>query len=87
MGPSLGFSLKRFRQADPEVMKQATKIPKEIKPKSEKNIEHDAMGDQYGRIHMEKQDFSKLQTRKMKGLKRKPEESNSDDEAMEEDEA
>lgn len=27
------------------------------------------MGDKLGRVHMAKQDFSKLQTRKMKGLK------------------
>lgn len=40
------------------------------------------MGDQMGRIHMQKQDLSKLQTRKMKGLKRGPaEDEESDDES------
>ena len=32
---------------------------------------HDAFGTKQGRIHMQKQDLTKLQTRKMKGLKRK----------------
>lgn len=32
----------------------------------------DAFGTQQGRIHMQKQDLDKLQTRKMKGLKRGP---------------
>lgn len=71
MGPRLDFSIKRAKIADAFVMKQATKVPKEIKPKKEKNVEFDAAGHEYGRIHMEKQDFSKLETRKMKGLKRK----------------
>ena len=31
----------------------------------------DAFGNRLGRIHMEKQDLSKLQVRKMKGLKRR----------------
>lgn len=51
------------------------------------------MGDQYGRVHLGKQDFNKLQTRKMKGLKRKRTEDgdneddgdNDDDEPMAED--
>jgi ribosome production factor 2 len=69
MGPRLDLTLKRVRSANPEAMKQATKVPKELLPKKEKNIEHDAVGHQYGRIHMEKQDLNKLETRKMKGLK------------------
>jgi len=36
-----------------------------------KNISRDAFGTQLGRVHMQKMDLSKLQTRKMKGLKRK----------------
>ena len=34
-----------------------------------KNISKDALGSQLGRIHMTKQDYSQLQTRKMKALK------------------
>lgn len=35
-----------------------------------KNIETDEMGDMVGRVHLGRQDLGKLQTRKMKGLKR-----------------
>lgn len=38
------------------------------KPKN-KNVDVDEMGDKVGRIHVGKQDLSKLQARKMKGLK------------------
>ncbi|KAI8806404.1 Brix domain-containing protein [Cladochytrium replicatum] len=70
IGPSLDFVLRRTRFAPDDVLKLATKIPKELKVTKEKNVERDVIGDKYGRIHMHKQDFSKLQTRKMKGLKR-----------------
>ena len=39
-------------------------------PKVRKNIETDLIGDKVGRIHLGKQNLDKLQTRKMKGLKR-----------------
>ncbi|KAI9247425.1 Brix domain-containing protein [Phascolomyces articulosus] len=39
--------------------------------KKEKNKARDDLGDQYGRVHVGKQDFDKIQTRKMKGLKRR----------------
>ena len=39
--------------------------------KSKKNVETDLMGDKMGRIHLGRQDLNQLQTRKMKGLKRK----------------
>ena len=42
-----------------------------IQAKSRKNIETDLMGDKMGRIHVGRQDLNQLQTRKMKGLKRK----------------
>lgn len=34
-------------------------------------MEQDDLGTSLGRVHMERQDFGKLQTRKMKGLKGK----------------
>ncbi len=37
------------------------------------------MGDKVGRIHLGKQDLSKLQTRKMKGLKRVAEDYTEED--------
>ncbi len=40
-------------------------------PKKKKNISHDAFGTRLGRLHMQKQDLDKLQTRKMKGLRKR----------------
>jgi len=42
-----------------------------LQPKKKKNISRDAFGTRLGRVHMQKMDLSTLQTRKMKGLKRK----------------
>ena len=39
-------------------------------PKKVKNVSRDSFGSKLGRVHMKRQDFSQLQTRKMKGLKR-----------------
>ena len=39
-------------------------------PKKIKNISYDTFGTKVGRVHMQRQDFGKLQTRKLKGLKR-----------------
>lgn len=35
-----------------------------------KNVSSDVLGKKYGRVHMQKQDFTKMATKKMKGLKR-----------------
>jgi ribosome production factor 2 len=43
-----------------------------------KNVEIDTMGDQLGRIHVGIQDLRKLQTRKMRGLKRQAGESDDE---------
>lgn len=37
------------------------------------------MGDQYGRIHLGRQDLSQMQTRKMKGLKKRRAEEEAED--------
>ncbi|KAF8640338.1 hypothetical protein AX17_000010 [Amanita inopinata Kibby_2008] len=76
MGPFLDLTLRRHQPPDPEVLKQAMRRPKLKKQdiekglgKKRKNMEVDEMGDLRGRIHVGKQDLSRLQTRKMKGLK------------------
>ncbi|KAF9078000.1 Brix domain-containing protein [Rhodocollybia butyracea] len=76
MGPSMDLLLRRHTNPDPEMLKQAMKRPKLKKTdvekglgKKRKNMEVDVMGDLRGRVHVGKQDLSKLQTRKMKGLK------------------
>lgn len=46
-------------------------ISHSLQVKKKKNISHDAFGTKFGRVHMQKQDLSKLQTRKMKGLRKR----------------
>lgn len=76
IGPALDLSLRRSRLASDDLYKQAKRVPKVIKPKKKKNVSQDVFGTQHGRIHMQSQDLSKLQTRKLKGLKRKGGEDN-----------
>ncbi|KAJ2915472.1 hypothetical protein MD484_g4927, partial [Candolleomyces efflorescens] len=75
MGPSLDLSLRRFQAPDADLLKQAMRRPKLKKTdvesglgKKRKNVELDEMGDLRGRVHVGKQDLSKLKGRKMKGL-------------------
>lgn len=49
--------------------------------KKKKNISHDAFGTKFGRVHMQKQDLSKLHTRKMKGLRKRKGEVVAEDQA------
>jgi ribosome production factor 2 len=76
MGPFLDLSLRRHEYADAELWKAAMRRPRLKKQdvekglgKKKKNVEVDEMGDLRGKVHVEKQDLGRLQTRKMKGLK------------------
>lgn len=51
-----------------------------LQPKKVKNVKKDVFGSTHGRIHMERQDYSRLQTRKMKGLKKRRFEKKKDEE-------
>ncbi|KAJ4468136.1 Brix-domain-containing protein [Lentinula aciculospora] len=88
MGPSMDLVLRRHTNPDPELLKHATRRPKLKKTdvekglgKKRKNLDVDEMGDLRGRVHVGKQDLSKLQTRKMKGLKVGAFEDDSEDSA------
>ncbi|KAJ0183340.1 hypothetical protein K1T71_001316 [Dendrolimus kikuchii] len=74
IGPSIDFKLRRTKLASDDLYKEACRIPREVKPLTKKNISRDAFGSKLGRIHMGRQDINRLQTRKMKGLKKTPEE-------------
>uniref|UniRef100_A0A2H1VGJ6 Ribosome production factor 2 homolog n=1 Tax=Spodoptera frugiperda TaxID=7108 RepID=A0A2H1VGJ6_SPOFR len=74
IGPSIDFKLRRTRLGADDLFKEACKVPRELKPITKKNISRDAFGSKLGRVHMGKQEIQKLQTRKMKGLKKTPEE-------------
>ncbi len=71
MGPSLDLVMRRTRFAGEDLAKAALKQPKQLKPRKVKNIERSPLGDAMGRLHMEKQEIGKIQTRKIKGLKKR----------------
>lgn len=83
MGPRMDLKLGRWQEASEEVLRMALKKPKEttvngnmtlsliMQVKTKKNIEIDVIGDKLGRVHVATQDLRKLQTRKVKGLKRR----------------
>jgi len=70
MGPRIDFRIGRIKEAEEMIMRESLKRPKQLVPKTKKNIETDLLGDKIGRIHVGKQDLKSMQTRKMKGLKR-----------------
>ncbi|KAH8433703.1 rRNA-binding ribosome biosynthesis protein rpf2 [Aspergillus melleus] len=92
IGPKFDFKVGRVQEAPRDAMKEAMKQGKrpneEIKLK--KNIGLDSIGDKIGRVHLAKQDLGGLQTRKMKGLKRRAgmesDEEQGDDDMMDVDE-
>ncbi|PVF98329.1 Brix-domain-containing protein [Serendipita vermifera] len=95
MGPSMDLHLRRHMQPDPVVLAHAMKKPKLAKKdvesglgdkKKMRNKEVDEMGDLRGRVHIARQDLSKLQVRKVKALKKKRGESDDEDMSMESDE-
>ncbi|XP_041419682.1 ribosome production factor 2 homolog [Xenopus laevis] len=71
IGPSFDFMVRRTHLASDDLDRFFLKQPKVLKAKKKKNISHDAFGTKFGRIHTQKQDLSKLQIRKMIGLKKR----------------
>jgi ribosome production factor 2 len=71
MGPRLDLQMRRTTLPPVDLWKRALRVPGEKWRTKVKNVAHDNLGDKLGQIHMEKQDLSKLQTRKMKGLRGK----------------
>lgn len=70
-GPSIDFKIGRVVEAPADIRKRALQVPKELKPRKQKNIEQGTLGETLGRIHLGRQEIDKLQTRKVKALKRK----------------
>ncbi|BET01078.1 Hypothetical protein production factor 2 homolog (S. cerevisiae) [Nesidiocoris tenuis] len=70
IGPSMDLSVRRTKLASDDLFNSACKKPKELKVKTVKNIKRDVFGSKLGRVHIRQQDIKKLQTRKMKGLKK-----------------
>lgn len=68
-GPQVSFKIARNQLATDDLFGETLKIPKVLMPKKKKNIAFDDFKSQLGRVHMEKQDFSQLQLRKVKTFK------------------
>ncbi|KAH3900168.1 probable Ribosome biogenesis protein RPF2 [Saccharomycodes ludwigii] len=84
VGPRFDFKIGRIHTPSQDLVKEAHKKPKQPAGHNAtldlgKNIELDVMGDKVGRIHMGKQDLNKLQTRKMKGLKSRFDQNESEE--------
>ncbi|XP_042234809.1 ribosome production factor 2 homolog [Homarus americanus] len=70
IGPSMTLQIRRNKFASEDLMKRACRQPKQLKANKVKNVSKNVFGTKLGRVHMTKQDMGKLQTRKMKGLKK-----------------
>lgn len=70
MGPRFDLVLRRHKIASDDHFKHSLKQPYQLNPKKSKNVNISQLGTTFGRVHMERQDYSKLNTRKMKGLKK-----------------
>lgn len=70
IGPRFDLVIRRHQLASDDLFQRATKQPKQLEPKKVKNISKSALGTQFGRVHMQRQDYSRLSTRKMKGLRK-----------------
>jgi ribosome production factor 2 len=68
-GPNLDLKLRRTHYPSPELDKASKRQPRELRAKKVKNVEYSALGDKMGRVHMRRQDYDDLTTRKVKALK------------------
>ncbi|XP_023336134.1 ribosome production factor 2 homolog [Eurytemora carolleeae] len=70
IGPSLDLTLRRTHLASDDLMKTACKQVKNIRgQKKIKNISEDVFGTKMGRVHIQSQEITKIQTRKVRALK------------------
>lgn len=74
IGPSIDFSVRRTKIASDDLYKLSRKQPKELRTKLKKNISRDQLGNTHGRVHVGKQNITRIQTRKVRALKKTPEE-------------
>lgn len=78
IGPSANFSIRRTKIASKDLYKTALKKPAALRVTPKKNVTRDELGNVHGRVHVGKQDVKRLQTRKMKGLKKTAVEKKAD---------
>jgi ribosome production factor 2 len=71
MGPSMDLVMRRFRWADEDMMKAALRVPDQLREKRQKNITKNALQQTFGTVHMQKQDFKSIATKKTRAMPRK----------------
>ncbi len=64
IGPSLNLKIRRIQLASEELYKKSLIQPKELKVKKVKNIEKNFLGEKRGRIHMGRQNYDTIATKK-----------------------
>lgn len=65
-GPVVDMKVTRTKLATDDLYQQSLKQPKEATIKKQKNVSLDDFKNKLGRVHMERQDFKKLQLRKVR---------------------
>ncbi|KAJ6227147.1 brix domain containing protein [Anaeramoeba flamelloides] len=71
MGPHFNLTKRRIQMASSDLTKTATWVHPSLRPKKVKNVSRNKLGDKVGRIHMGKQNYNSIATRKMKAFKKK----------------
>jgi ribosome production factor 2 len=68
VGPRIDLSYNRSTKGSTEIVKAAYKSHHAAKEGKKKNVEIGQLGQQLGRVHMQKQDFNQMALAKLKGL-------------------
>jgi ribosome production factor 2 len=70
-GPNMDFTIRRRQFAASDLLKESMRVPHQqrVDGKRPKNVSVDEFGETLGRVHMEKQDFTKLEIKKGKALR------------------
>lgn len=77
IGPSIDFTIRRTKIASEDLYKLSRKQPRQLKVTKKKNISRDQLGNTHGRVHVGKQNITKVQTRKVRALKKTIDEKRS----------
>lgn len=74
IGPSMDMTIRRTKIASDDLYKLSRKQPRQLKTFKKKNIVRDNLGTTRGRVHVGRQKIASVQTRKVRALRKTPEE-------------
>jgi ribosome production factor 2 len=66
IGPSLNLKIRKIQLGLEDTYKRALKQPREVKPKKQKNIEKNMLGEKRARIHMGRQNVKTMALKRYK---------------------